>query len=330
MEAVCCAAASQPLNLSLDEEMLVMTQRCSFLLSLFTVWMALALAAGAAPRIVSIGGPVTEIVYALGAGAHVVGVDTSSTYPEAATQLPQVGYQRRLSAEGVLSLQPDVVLATSDAGPPVTLAHLEAVVEVVEIPAVYSISGAEAKIRLIAQTLGREDQGEQLVGTLYVSGTGTAADVMIRLAGGVNAVTEYEDFKPFTPEAVVAAAPDVLLMLARGLDSLGGIDGLVFLSNASTQPCQAANGSACTSPACWRRCGKNPETASAACCLTNRRRAWIWRISTTRSIPSGGSPPRVWVCWRFCTTSIWRRNSRTASSSCGTVINWLAAVRARP
>lgn len=237
-----------------------MARRCWFLLSLFTVCIALVSAAEAAPRIVSIGGPVTEIVYALGAGAHVVGVDTSSTYPEAATQLPQVGYQRRLSAEGVLSLQPDVVLATSDAGPPVALAHIEAVVEVVEIPAVYSVAGAEAKIRLIAQTLDREDEGQRLVdtlqhdvaaaeaavrqtrsqprvlflyarglGTLYVSGTGTAADAMIRLAGGVNAVTEYEDFKPFTPEAVVAAAPDVLLMLARGLDSLGGIDGLLKL-----------------------------------------------------------------------------------------------------
>ena len=235
-----------------------MSQRWALLLSLFMVWMAVASAAGAAPRIVSIGGPVTEIVYALGAGAEVVGVDTSSTYPEAATQLPQVGYQRRLSAEGVLSLQPDVVLATSDAGPPVALEHLRAAVEVVEIPAVYTVAGAEAKIRLIAETLGRKDQGEQLVetlrrdlaaaamrqtrsqprvlflyarglGTLYVSGTGTAADAMIRLAGGVNAVTEYEDFKPFTPEAVVAAAPDVLLMLARGLDSLGGVEGLLKL-----------------------------------------------------------------------------------------------------
>jgi len=247
-------------NLLLMKKWLTMSRRCFLLLSLFIVWMALASPAGAAPRIVSIGGPVTEIVYALGAGVDVVGVDTSSTYPEAAAQLPQVGYQRRLSAEGVLSLQPDVVLATSDAGPPVALEHLKAAVEVVEIPAVYTVAGAEAKIRLVAQTLGRKDQGEQLVetlrrdlaaaaaavrqsrsqprvlflyarglGTLYVSGTGTAADAMIRLAGGVNAVTEYEDFKPFTPEAVVAAAPDVLLMLARGLDSLGGVEGLLKL-----------------------------------------------------------------------------------------------------
>ena len=237
-----------------------MTQRKTFLLLPLIVVMAFAGTSAAASRIVSIGGPVTEIVYALGAGDEVVGVDTSSTYPEPASRLPQVGYQRRLSAEGVLSLQPDVVLATSDAGPPAALEQLKAVVKVVEVPAVYSIAGAEAKIRLIARILGREPQGEQLVaalhrdlaaaqalldkvrtqptvlflyarglGTLFVSGTGTAADAMIRLAGGVNAVTEYEDFKPFTSEAVVAAAPEVLLMLERGLDSVGGVEGLLKL-----------------------------------------------------------------------------------------------------
>jgi len=237
-----------------------MTQRKTFLLLSLIVVVAFAGTSAAAPRIVSIGGPVTEIVYALGAGGEVVGVDTSSTYPEPASRLPQVGYQRRLSAEGVLSLQPDVVLATSDAGPPAALEQLKAVVKVVEVPAVYSIAGAKAKIRLIARILGREAQGEQLVaalhrdlaaaqalldkvrtqptvlflyarglGTLYVSGTGTAADAMIRLAGGVNAVTEYEDFKPFTSEAVVAAAPEVLLMLERGLDSVGGVEGLLKL-----------------------------------------------------------------------------------------------------
>ena len=238
-----------------------MFRRWPFLLLALMVWMACVSVATAASRIVSVGGSVTEIVYALGAGADVVGVDTSSTHPEAATELPQVGYQRRLSAEGVLSLQPDVVLVSSDAGPPVVLSHLKAAVEVVEIPSVYSIAGAEDKIRLIANILGRKEQGEQLVGnlrrdlavaqaaldrvrsqpsvlflyarglgTLYVSGTGTAADAMIRLAGGVNAVSEYADFKPFTPEAVVAAAPDVLLMLSRGLESLGGVEGLLQLS----------------------------------------------------------------------------------------------------
>ena len=245
---------------SIRKRRLAMPIPRSVLMSVAIIWAVAVCAAEGASRIVSVGGSVTEIVYALGAGAEVVGVDTSSTYPEAATQLPQVGYQRRLSAEGVLSLQPDVVLVSSDAGPLVALEHLKAAVKVVEIPSVYTIAGAEAKIRTIARILGREEQGEQLVdtlrrdlaaaqaalnqvrsqprvlflyarglGTLYVSGTDTAADAMIRLAGGVNAVSEYEDFKPFTPEAVVTAAPDVLLMLSRGLESLGGVEGLLQL-----------------------------------------------------------------------------------------------------
>ena len=69
-----------------------------------------------AQRVVSVGGDVTEIVYALAAGSLLVGVDTSSQYPEAATSLPKVGYQRRLSAEGVLSLNPTLVLVSADAG----------------------------------------------------------------------------------------------------------------------------------------------------------------------------------------------------------------------
>jgi ABC-type hemin transport system substrate-binding protein len=72
----------------------------------------------ATSRIVSVGGAVTEIVYRLGAAEHLVGVDTSSTYPAAATQLPQVGYQRMLSVEGVLSLRPTLVLLSVEAGPP--------------------------------------------------------------------------------------------------------------------------------------------------------------------------------------------------------------------
>jgi iron complex transport system substrate-binding protein len=164
-------------------------------------------------RLVTIGGVVTEIVYALGAGPRLVGVDTSSTYPEGATQLPQVGYQRALSAEGVLSLRPSVVLAAAEAGPPVALRQVRAAgVPVVVVPSVYTVDGARMKIRLIADMLGRAAQGERLLealandlaeamalrrqrqgnpkvlfiyargaGTLNVAGVGTAAAAMIDL-----------------------------------------------------------------------------------------------------------------------------------------------------
>lgn len=219
-------------------------------------------------RIVSVGGGVTEVVYALGFGANVVGVDTSSVYPEAATKLPQVGYQRQLSAEGILSLKPTLVLASTDAGPPAALDQLKSAgVTVVSIPADATVAGASARVRAIAQSLGVIERGEAIVqrletdlasarsltarvqskpkvlfiyargaGTLNVSGTATAADEMIRLAGAENAVTAYEGFKPFTAEAAVAAAADVLLLPARGLDSLGGADGLLALPGIAMTP----------------------------------------------------------------------------------------------
>jgi iron complex transport system substrate-binding protein len=209
-----------------------------------------------------------NIRYALGAGARLVGVDTSSTYPEAATRLPQVGYQRALSVEGILSLRPSLVLATAEAGPPAVLHQLQtAGIPVLTIPAPYTVEGVQVKIWLIAQALELSSQGEQLVqaltrdiamtsallqsarvhprvlflyargqGALQVSGRGTAADAMITLAGGVNAVTGYEGYKPLTPEAAIAAAPDVLLMPARGLDSVGGIDGLLQAPGVALTP----------------------------------------------------------------------------------------------
>jgi iron complex transport system substrate-binding protein len=117
-----------------------------------------------APRIVSIGGPVTEIVYALGADKDLVGVDTSSIYPEAATKLPQVGYQRMLSAEGVLALHPTLILASADAGPPPVVDQLkQSGVTWITIPAENSVDGARAKIEAVAHALHRDDQGKVLV-----------------------------------------------------------------------------------------------------------------------------------------------------------------------
>ena len=118
-------------------------------------------------RIVAIGGSVTESVYALGAGPQLVGVDTSSTYPEGAAKLPQVGYQRALSAEGVLSLRPSVILATAEAGPLTALNQLRtAGVTVLTVPSVYTVDGVRTKIRLLAKALGREVQGELLLEAL--------------------------------------------------------------------------------------------------------------------------------------------------------------------
>lgn len=212
-----------------------------------------------AVRIVSLGGSVTEIVYALGAGDEVVGVDASSLYPEAARELPDVGYFRRVPAEGVLSLEPTVVLASGETGPPETLDQLRSAgVDVHVIPEESSVDGAREKIRAIATVLDRREAADRLIrgmeedleeaqrlrastdreprvlfvyargaGTMQVAGRSTSAEAMIEIAGAQNAITGFDGFKPMSAESVAAAEPDVILMLDRGLESIGGVDGLL-------------------------------------------------------------------------------------------------------
>jgi iron complex transport system substrate-binding protein len=213
-------------------------------------------AADAAPRLVTLGGDITEIVFALGAGGGVVGADTSSVYPPDTSALPKVGYQRQLAAEGVLALNPTLILASDEAGPPPAIVQLrDAGVRIEVVEGGDTPAGAAAKIRRVADVLGRKADGERVVaamdatlaqaraqvadttskprvlfiyargaGTVMVAGGATPADEMIRLAGGTNAIQDFDGFKPLTAEAVVAAAPDAVLMLARGVDSLGGAD----------------------------------------------------------------------------------------------------------
>lgn len=219
-------------------------------------------------RVVSVGGAVTETVFALGQEAKLVGTDTSSLFPESATRLPQVGYQRTLSAEGVLSLKPTLVLAMADTGPPTAIEQIESAgVKIVRVNGENTVEGAKTKIREIAEALNVESKGEELIkkldadlsaartcaeslttkpkvlfiyargaGAANVSGTKTSADAMINLAGGQNAVTEFENFKPLTPESLVAAQPDFILLPTRGLDSIGGIEGLLKLPGINETP----------------------------------------------------------------------------------------------
>ena len=218
----------------------------------------LATPALAAERIVTLGGDVTEIVFALGAGDQVVGADTSSVYPDAANALPKVGYQRQVPAEGVLALNPTLIIGSDEAGPPPTLAQLrDAGVRLEIVAAPDTPEGAIAKVERIATLLGRQAEGTTVVAalradlaraderrqaaegtprvlfvyarganTVMIGGNATGADEMIRLAGGRNAVEGVDGFKPLTAEAAVAAAPDVVLVMSRGVDSLGGADAL--------------------------------------------------------------------------------------------------------
>ncbi|AKT39425.1 heme/hemin ABC transporter substrate-binding protein [Chondromyces crocatus] len=219
-------------------------------------------------RIVSVGGPVTEIVYALGAGPDVVAVDTSSLYPDEANKLPKVGYQRTIATEGVLAQRPTLVLLSSEAGPPAAITQIQAAgIPTHVIPAEAQLDGIADRIDAVAKALGKQAEGDTLkrtvtaeldavkrelgalpthprvlmiytrgAGTQLVAGVDTPPDTLIRLAGGENAAATLSGYKPMTAEAVVAAAPEVILVPSRGLDALGGIDGILALPGVAQTP----------------------------------------------------------------------------------------------
>ena len=223
-------------------------------------------------RIVPLNGDIAEIVWALGLGDNVVGVDTSATYPPQETEsLPKVGYQRQLSAEGILSLQPTVIVGSEDAGPPEVIEQLRSAgVPVVILPGDDdTIEAPPRKIERVAAALGVADRGEELAaeteaeieaardlaaqadasprvlflyvrgaGTQMIAGAETSADTMITAAGGVNAGAEagLTGFQPLTAEAIVAAQPDVFLLLEAGLESIGGADGLLQIPGIAETP----------------------------------------------------------------------------------------------
>ncbi|ACJ01202.1 heme/hemin ABC transporter substrate-binding protein [Rhodospirillum centenum] len=209
----------------------------------------------AASRIVSVDGAVTEIVYALGQGGRVVATDTTSSWPAEVASLPKVGYKRSLTPEGLLSLRPDLILASSTAGPAQVLDAVRAAgVPVVTVPDAHSTEGVLAKVRAVAVALGLPAQGEALAGriaadletqaarlatvrerprVLFVMDTGqgglmaagrdTAADAAIALAGGINAFAGVTGLKPLTPEAAVLAAPQVIVVTHQAADRQGGL-----------------------------------------------------------------------------------------------------------
>lgn len=202
---------------------------------------------GSTDRIVTIGGDITEIVYALGAGDRIIARDTTSSYPPEANAKPDIGYMRALSAEGVLSVKPDLIIAVEGSGPKDAVDLLEsASVPIVIVPEKHSPESIVAKIRLIADILGEAEKGNKMADTLaarfgaleaaiakipanerkkavflmslaggkpMAAGHNTSADAMIGLAGGINPMGSVEGYKPASDEALIAAAPEVVVMM---------------------------------------------------------------------------------------------------------------------
>ncbi|MBW2959912.1 MULTISPECIES: heme/hemin ABC transporter substrate-binding protein [Hafnia] len=217
----------------------------------------------AADRIVSVGGDVTEIVYALGAGDRLVARDTTSTLP-AAQKLPDVGYMRQLNAEGILSLKPTMVLATELAEPSLVLRQIADVgVKVVPVSGKASLENVPHKIRQVASALNLEKQGaevaqkyeQQLAAiphtplktkvlfilshggmTPMAAGQDTAADAIIKASGAQNAMQGFSRYRPLSQEGVVASAPDLILLTTDGFKTLGNVNKVWELPGMALTP----------------------------------------------------------------------------------------------
>jgi iron complex transport system substrate-binding protein len=217
-------------------------------------------AASAPPkRIITLNGALTETVDALGFGKSIVAVDVTSTYPAYVGTLPKVSKNRSVSAEGLISFTPDLVLAPEGSVSKEIESQLNAAgIKLIKIKQVFTIEGTYQFIRDIAAALQVADKGNALIkqtkdkinkalitvkqqpkntkvlfiyargpGVMMVAGKNTHIDAIINLAGGKNAVTAFNDFKPYTTEALVEANPDVILMFDFGFSSLGGLDSIL-------------------------------------------------------------------------------------------------------
>lgn len=223
-----------------------------------------------ASRILPLNGGIAEIVFTLGLGDKVVGRDITATFEEA-EDLPQVTKAHDVSAESVLSLEPTVVLADTDTGPSEAVDQIrDAGVPVVVLDPADELSDVSTRTTRVAEALGVPAAGKVLnerfateleaaraavpegsrpkVAFLYmrgsaavylIGGKGSGADSLIDAAGAQDAGVAAGLDKPFTPitsEALVEAQPEVILMMSKGLESVGGVDGLVDIPGIRETP----------------------------------------------------------------------------------------------
>jgi iron complex transport system substrate-binding protein len=230
--------------------------------------LACAETSPSALRVVALGGDITETIYELDAGSLLVGVDSTSQWPAAARQLPDVGYLRQLSAEGVLALRPQLIVANHDAGPPAVIAQLQSAGARMELlPVSHTSADVVSKVRTIGHLLGRSSQAEALAvkieqqyaalavsvkamskhprvlflmsagaGSPMAAGRNTAAEYAIALAGGSNVVDGYTGYKPISAEALVSLAPDAIVLMRERNEQIGGVEGVLKLPGVLQTP----------------------------------------------------------------------------------------------
>ncbi|CAI8769405.1 MULTISPECIES: heme/hemin ABC transporter substrate-binding protein [Pseudomonas] len=225
------------------------------------VFNTLAQAEALPQRWVSAGGALSEWVAALGGEQKLVGVDTTSQHPESLKALPSIGYQRQLSAEGVLSLRPDVLVGTEEMGPPPVLAQIRgAGVKVELLSSKADLAAVETNLQQLGRLLGNENQARQLFADYrqqlaalqgkikqlqtrqaapgvillvghagakpMIAGKGTAGDWLLKQAGARN-LADNEGYKNFSVEALAALDPDVLVFADRSLSGEQALQALL-------------------------------------------------------------------------------------------------------
>jgi len=219
-------------------------------------------------RIASAGGDITEIIYALGVGDKVIGVDSTSGFPDEVSDKEQIGYVRGLAAEGILALNPDLLIGADDMGPPNVIKNMQAAgLDVAVAPAVLGADRVPVKIKFVGETLGLESKAKQLIsqyetemqavakerealtlshkvlfilsvrdGAPVVGGRMTSANDIIQLAGGTNVADSFDGWKPMNAEAIIAAAPDLILMTDAHSDRVGGKDAIISRPDIAQTP----------------------------------------------------------------------------------------------
>ena len=213
-----------------------------------------------ASRIVSAGGSVTEIIYALGAESRLVAVDTTSNFPSSAADLPSVGYVRALSSEGMLSTRPTLILGEDDMGPPEVLSQLTSLgIELAVVPERWHGQGIVEKVRCISSIVGvgqgaRDALIEKLQnhmddlsyqrslidkpirvalllslrdGVPTAAGSETSGHGVLKMAGLTNVFADFEGWKPIAPEAMIKRNPDVIFITERSAKAAGGIEAVI-------------------------------------------------------------------------------------------------------
>jgi len=237
--------------------------------TLLLITLGQTVSAGVAKRIITLSTALTETVDALGYGPQIVAVDVTSAYPAYVSKLPKVSKDRAISAEGIISFSPDLVLAPENMISKSLESQLKSAgIKLVVIKQEYSARGALAFIRQVSIAVGNPAKGEQLAkqtelnvnkalegvkknpklpkvlflyargtGVMMVAGKDTSMDAIIRIAGGKNAANGFSKFKPYTTEALINANPDIILMFDFGYKSLGGINSIlkmpgIMLTNA--------------------------------------------------------------------------------------------------